>query len=422
MKVLLANSPFLGGGITTYATQLIQCLSGDTDLTVVLGDDKAAPIKDPRVKVLYHNTKLLSISNALFFIHLINDDIKPDVIIASAATIIPVIAPFLDDGIRVFTVSHSGKFFMSDYSAINHKYLDGIIAASSDYNKQYLERKFHIENKNKIKVIYNFMDGDDDIEALRFEKSTQNPISIVYAGATSVHKSPELVAKIVNRLLSTDLKFKFFWTGNNPMPLSKTIFKYSKLKSVEQLMTKDERLVFTGRIPSKQEYDKLLGSANIMLAPSKNEGCSMAVLEGHRAGCIFVVADFKNSNSEIVRKGNSGFIVDHRDVDKFVDIISDIIKNPQAYTEFYKRSHNTFTSLLTYPIWRTKIFEVINGEYNHKKRKSAVSKTSILYGIMRMKLLQKESLYNVFFLLTLPSSLSLYWQYRTNKRNQKTLE
>lgn len=418
MKVLLANSPFRGGGITTYASQLIGCLSADTDLTVVLGDDKAAPISDSHVKVLYHDTKLLTITNALFFIRLINNDIKPDVIIASAATIIPVIVPFLDDGIRVFTVSHSGKFFMSDYSAVNYKYLDGIIAASSDYNKQYLERKFHIKDKNKIKVIYNFMDGDDEIESFRFAKKEQTPICIIYAGATSVHKSPELVVKIVKKLLKTDLDFKFFWTGNNPMPLSTTLFKYTRLKAVEQLMPKDKRLVFTGRIPSKHEYDKLLGRANIVLSPSKNEGCSMVVLEGHRAGSIFVVADYKNSNSEIVRKGNSGFVVKHRDVDKFVDVIKDIIKCPQAYTEFYERSHNTFTSLLTYQVWKTKIFEVLNGENNHKKRKAVVSKASLLYAILKMKWLQKESKYGVFFQLTLPSSLSLYLQYCSNKRKQ----
>lgn len=419
MKVLLANSAMRGGGITTYASQLIRCLSEDTELTVVLGDDKAAPITDSRIKVLYYDTKLLTISNALFFISLINDTIKPDVIIASAATIIPVIAPFLDDRIRVFTVSHSGKFFMSDYSAVNYKYLDGIIAASSDYNKQYLEKKFHIKDKDKVKVIYNFMDGDDEIESLRFAKINQRPICIVYAGATSVHKAPELVVKIVNKLLKTDLDFEFLWTGNNPMPLSTTLFKYSRLKTVEQLMPKDERLVFTGRIQSKREYDKILGRANIMLAPSKNEGCSMAVLEGHRAGCIFLVADYMNSNSEIVRKGNSGFVVKHRDVDKFVGVIRDIIESPQTYNELYERSHNTFTFLLTYQVWRKKIFEVLNGEYRHKKRKPVVSKASLFYSIMRMKCLQTESRYGVFFQLTLPSALSLYSQYCMNKRKQQ---
>ena len=92
-KVLLANSPFGGGGITTYATQLIACLSEDTELSVVVAHDNKAPIKNDRVKVYYYDTQELSVRNAKFFIKFINEEIKPDVVIASAARIIPVIAP-----------------------------------------------------------------------------------------------------------------------------------------------------------------------------------------------------------------------------------------------------------------------------------------------------------------------------------------
>ncbi len=111
MKVLLVNSPFGGGGITTFANQLIACLSGDTELTVVLGDDKKAPITNPLVKVIYHDTMSLTVDNAMYFVDLINNIEKPDVVIVSTAIIIPIIVPYLNDNIRVMTVSHSGRFF-----------------------------------------------------------------------------------------------------------------------------------------------------------------------------------------------------------------------------------------------------------------------------------------------------------------------
>ena len=109
MKVLLANSPFGGGGITTFATQLVECLSADTDLTIVLGDDEKAPITDPRVKVIYHDTMSLTVQNALFFIDLINNVVKPNLVLVSTALILPVIVPFINDDIKVMTVSHSGR-------------------------------------------------------------------------------------------------------------------------------------------------------------------------------------------------------------------------------------------------------------------------------------------------------------------------
>ena len=412
MKVLLANSPFFGGGITTFCKELATCLSNDTELTVVLTSDAKSPIEDANVEVLYHDTTTLTVKNALFFIDLINNHIKPDVLIISAATIVSVIIPYLNDNIKVITVSHSGKYFYSDYCAVNHKYIDKIIAASSEYNKRYLERKFHIRNKDKIKVIYNFVADDPELEALRFKKREQTPISIVFAGGSSIGKAPELVAKILKALLKTDLDFKFYWTGKSNIPLTTTIFKRSKLKQIQQLFSSDERLVFPGRIPDKRDFDKLTGSANIMLAPSKNEGCSMALLEGHRAGSIFIVADYENSNSEIVRNGNSGFVVNHKDIDDFVAIIGKIINNHSSFYKYYENSHNTFIKELSYPVWKERVFSVLNGTKNHKQRKSKVTTWGLLRGILTIKRLYYMSLLNRFLDLSFPSYLSFRRQFR----------
>ena len=421
MKILLANSPFHGGGITTYCKELAACLSKDTELTVVLTNDAKNPINDTNVKVLYHDTTTLTVKNALFFIDLINNQIRPDVVIVSAATIVSVIIPYLNDHIKVITISHSGKYFYSDYCAVNHKYIDRIIAASSDYNKRYLERKFHIHNKDKIKVIYNFVSGNQELEALRFKKRGQSPISIVFAGGSSIGKAPELVAKIATALLNTNLDFRFYWTGNSNIPLTTTIFKRSKLKRIQQLFPQDERLIFPGRIPDKKDFDKLMGSTNIMLAPSKNEGCSMALLEGHRAGSIFIVADYENSNSEIVRNGNSGFVINHKRIDDFVNTIRDIINNHPAYYHLYENSHNTFKTLLSYPVWKENIFDTLNGETNHKRRKDQISRVGIYLYILQMKWLHYTSLWNRFLQLSFPSFLSFCTQYMKMKRRESVV-
>lgn len=419
MKVLLVNSPFGGGGVTTYATQLVSCLSADTELTVVLGDDRKAPITDPRVKVIYHDTKSVTIKEALYFINLINNVIKPDVVIISMAFVMPVIVPYLNDDIKVISISHSGKYFSSDYSAINHKYIDRIVAASSDYNKKYLEKKFHIKDKNKIKVIYNFVADDKELESLRFNKKDQKPISLVYAGGSSIGKAPHLMSKIVTALLNTDLDFLFYWTGRTTIPLTTTIFKHSKIKTVQQIMPEDKRLVFLGRIPDKHEFDLLLGRANIMMAPSINEGCSMALLEGHRAGSIFIVADYENSNSEIVRNGKSGFVIAHDDIDGFVKTIRTIINNHSSYYQLYENSHNTFKTELSYDVWKRRIFDVFNGEFSHKKRKKKVSNIGLWLGTRRMIWLHKMSLLRRFVQLSLPSYMSFHQQYRNFKKRQK---
>ncbi len=419
MKILLANSPFGGGGITTYATQLIECLSRDAELTVVVSHDKRAPITNPNVTVIYRDTEDLSIQNALYFIDLINNQIRPDIVLVSAARILPVIIPFLSNSIKVITVSHSGKYYYSEYCAINNKYIDRIIAASSDYNKKFLERKYSIKNPRKIKVIYNFLDGDEELESIRFSKPNQRPIRIVYAGGASVHKSPDLVAKVVTELLKTDLDFVFYWMGKPIIPLTTTVFKRSKLKSVKQLMPEDKRLIFPGYIPSKRDFDKLIGSANIIIAPSNNEGCSMALLEGHRAGSIYIVADYGNSNREIVSKGNSGFVINHKRVDEFVSLISKIISHPEEYKHLYENSHATFKDYLTYSTWKESIMEVLNSPLNHKKRKKQVNRISLLIGAFKIRWIEIFGLIEGFFKQTLPSYISFRIQYNKYKRTKR---
>lgn len=385
MKILLANSPFRGGGITSYAMQIIRCLAEDAELAVVLADDNKSPITDKRVKVYYYNTHSLTVKNARLFIKLINEEIKPDVLIVSAARILPVITPYLNDEIKIITVSHSGKFFHSEYSVVNHKYIDKIIAASSEYNKEYLLQKYQIKDPEKVKVIYNFLDKDEELENLRYLKAQKRPVSLIFVNGSSVHKSPDLVARIVIELLKTDLNFRFYWMGTSTVPLTTTLFRHSKFKNIKQLFPDDERLVFTGYIASKRDFDKFTASANIMLAPSRNEGCSMALLEGHRAGCIFLVADYENSNREIVEKGKSGFVVNRNDIDEFISIIRDIINNPAKYEDYYENSHNTFIKYLSYSIWKEKLFSVINSPSSHSPRKKNATRLGIIINISKMK-------------------------------------
>lgn len=411
MKILLANSPFSGGGITTYAVQLIKCLTEDVELSVVVPHDKRSPITDKRVKVYYYDTQDLSVKNARFFIRLINEDIRPDVLIVSAARIIPVIAPYLNDNIKIITISHSGRFFHSEYSAINHKYIDNIIAASSEYNKEYLLRKCRVKDSNKIKVIYNFLDKDEELENLRFSKSQQRPISLIFVNGGSVHKSPDLVAKIVIELLKTDLNFRFYWMGNPAIPLTTTIFRFSRFKNVRQLFPDDERLIFPGYISSKRDFDKFTASANIMLTPSRNEGCSMALLEGHRAGCLFIVGDYGNSNREIVEKGNSGFVINHKDVDGFVNLIRDIVTNPEKYDEYYENSHNTFVNYLSYPVWKEKLFSVVNSHSSHRKRKIKATQMGLLYNIYKMKWLKLKCQIDLTLRYSFPSFFTYHKLY-----------
>ena len=407
MKIMIVN-PALGyGGITTYIKELIKCLSVEHEITVVLPDDSVSPIKEPGVKVLYHDTRDLSKKNALFFIRLINEMEKPEVVISSQGLIIPVIAPYLDDGIKVMTVSHSGKFFTSEYSAFNHKYSDFIIAASSDYNKKYLEKRYHIKDKRKVRVIYNFISEDSYLEGLHEEKKGKDEIQIIYSGGALPGKNPDLVLKIICGLIQTNLNFKFYWTGGTQLPLPKRIINRCKINDVRQFFQDDERIIFTGRIESREEFEKLLSSSNIHLMPSRNEGCSMLLLESLRSGCICLVGDYPHSNREIVEKGGCGYVLKHTDPDAFIEKLTDIISNPKEYLQLYDNAYGFYKQHLTFPVWREALGKLINEPLNHKKRKKA-GNLRLSFDLVRMRLWKKNSYVREMFFLTIKSMINFY--------------
>lgn len=389
MKILLANSNFGGGGITTYAHELIENFSKTHELSVMIGDDSKAPITVPGVKIYRYDCSNLSVENAKTIIQVINEEIKPDIVLASAARIIPAVAPYIDDDIKVITVGHSGKYFDSEYSTINHQYLDLIIGASSLYNKEYLKNRFHIADQ-KIKVVYNFETEYPNSNEIREQKKHSETITIVFAGAAGADKGAEIVLKVLLKLIKTDWPFKFYWIGNPVVPLS-SYLSFFGLKNVMQLVPNDNRVEFTGRISSREELLNIVSKSNVYFAPSKNEGSSMALIEALRVGCIALVSDYPNSNREVIEYKEAGFVIPHKDIDQFVNKIGNIIHHHDQYAAYYDNAYQTYRDLLNYDVWTRNINDtVINTPLSHKPRIKHYDDSMIKRQLARMKRLKKR--------------------------------
>ena len=121
MKILLASSSFAGGGITSYAHELINCYSEGNDFSVIIGNDEQCPIIKTGVKVYKYNCSDISFSNIRSIIKLINEEICPDILISSCAKVIALALPYLNDSIKIITVSHSLKYIEADIAAFNYQ-------------------------------------------------------------------------------------------------------------------------------------------------------------------------------------------------------------------------------------------------------------------------------------------------------------
>lgn len=396
MKILFMSSSFNGGGITTFGHEVANAYSIDNDFCIIIGSDKKVPINTASVKKYYYDCDNLSIANAKNVIELINNTIRPDVIIGSNAKILPMIAQFLNDSIKIITISHSLKYIEADVAAVRHRYIDHIIAGSV-YNGQYMARKFGIKDKGKIKVIYNFVKEHPRYKELIEEKKKASEIRIIYPGACATSKSPEIVLQTTRKLVKTDVNFKFYWMGGTMLHMSR-YFPFLHLSDIRELAPKDPRIIFPGRLATRQEAEDLIASGNIQFSPSRREGCPMSFLEAIRVGSIAVVADFGNFNREIVEKGKFGFVIHYNDIDGFADRIIDICKNPQNYRELYDNAYKTFMSETNYETWKSRMDNLIyKDSCNHSPRSRQVSTMKLGWNKIVLKMLLLETIFKRAF-------------------------
>ena len=366
MNILFASSSFGGGGITSYAKEVITHFSSGNEFSVMIGEDKVSPITIPAVRVWRYECNDLSINNAKAVIDVINNEIKPDVILSSNARIISLVAKYLNNDIKIITVSHSLRYEEADMAAISYKYIDKLVAASSIYNKQYLMKRFCNDGR-KIDIILNFVDEYKNADDIRKKKILNNkPCIIVFPGGSSSSKSPDIVMRIALQLVRTNWDFKLFWNGRTLLTSPKLRFLH--IEDLKDFIS-DPRVHFLGRLPTREDAVNLISSAHIFLAPSRREACPMALLEAMRVGTIPMVADFDIANKEIIRDGKNGFVIGHKDIDSWVNRIGDIINNPNKYDEIYYNSYNTFKEELTYEVWKHNMDRVIYNEgLDHVKR------------------------------------------------------
>ena len=408
MKILLVNPSFKGGGITSYAHEVIRCFHKVSDFSVMVGDDSQNPIKEEGVKIYRVDSSDLSYKNVCKALDLINNTIKPDVIISSNSKLIAVLLPYLLDSIKVISVCHSTGSSETEISGYNHQYCDHIIALSG-YAKEVIIKRHHMD-ANKVTSVPSQVAEEPDAEAIIKDKILNKRKRIVYLGGGNGIKSPDLVAKVLKKLIKTDLDFEFYWVGATMPPLH----RFSLLKDIRQLIPADKRVVFTGKV-SRKDALRYTSMADIYLLPSRREGCPISLLEAMRTGAIPIVAEYNISNKEIVNSANNGFVFNHRNVNEYVNVISNIITGAQDCSQLYRNSYEYYKANLTEDVWTKRMMEVVNLPADHEKRNAVITEKAIKISVK--DLLRKghfAEMKNVPRENILPG-LSVNWQFILSK-------
>ena len=394
MRILLATTsiPPRGGGISSYNYELVKTFKDNHCFDLMTTEDvDSLPEYNKVISIPKHSfggyKKYVSVINAVNAEHY-------DLIINSDSSFVSIAAPFLHS--HIITISHTYNNMPAIEAGFNHQYVDKIVALSAA-GKQFLDRYFHIKDKNKVCYIYNFVHNESD--SLLESKLHRDTIIIVYPGGASMMKHPEMVLLAVNKLLKTSLRFKFFWLGNPTLPLK----EFSLAKHLNELLNDDPRLVFTGHI-SREEARRIIESSNVFLLPSRAEGCPMALIEALSTGCVPVVGSARHVCREILEDGHFGVVVKQGSSKDLFDNLVDIISNHENYLDNYDKTFHYSREYLSERVWVSKMKQVMEDSLKSQKELKKNNKVNLYLSLIRFrfhyyKMLFKDRMLSIWGLI-----------------------
>lgn len=137
-------------------------------------------------------------------------------------------------------------------------------------------------------------------------------------------KGFEFLARAVERLVDEKVAFKLLVVGGNRNPVVED--------KVQRLFNRvGDRVIFTGFLTGPA-LSRAYASANLFLHCSVTETFGLVVLEAMASG-IPVIARDQGGPSDIIRHGQTGYLVPPRDLERFVQLIRKVSGNSTLQAE-----------------------------------------------------------------------------------------
>jgi glycosyltransferase involved in cell wall biosynthesis len=198
------------------------------------------------------------------------------------------------------------------------------VAAISEFNRQYLVNLFGPSVKQKIQIVRCGIDPDFYGSAKRVEVSDPERLEIISIGSLQPYKGHAYLVGACGELQKRGIPFRCRIVGGGDL--------YSMLERLIRENHLEESVELLGP-RTQDEVSQLLRTANCYVQPSvitssgKMEGIPVALMEAMASG-IPVVATCISGIPELVRNGDTGWLVPSEDVTAIADALSQIYSGP----------------------------------------------------------------------------------------------
>ena len=228
--------------------------------------------------------------------------------------------------VRHITEDHGLEQWTWRYMAWFYDQMDSIVVPSEYYRSHLIQNGF---NPRKLSVMARGVDrelfnpGKRDPQYWR-RRGLAEEFTFIYLGRVSPDKNVNLLLEAFGQLVARGRPVNLAVVGDGP--------------SQEELRARyaDPRILFTGFLRG-EELATALASADVMVFPSTTDTFGNAVLEANAAGLPAIVSD-RGGPPDIVRRHQSGIIVDVTHPEALTDAMDTLYRDPELRSQMREAS------------------------------------------------------------------------------------
>ena len=250
---------------------------------------------------------------------------RMDCVINNDNSLLQSVAPALS--CPFIAVGHFGSTSIASLACYQWRWSDYVVAISSDMQRRFVD-KFDVPI-TRCPIIHNGI-RDTGFDA-GIARRDLNTLYVTYAGGANRFKGADLVLKAV---CNNDARWNnvvLNWYGKLPPKIVRQLSNISHVR-------------VHGHVPREALFEGLRTS-DVLLFPSRAEGCPMALIEAMSLGVVPIASDGEGAMRWLVTSGLDGYICHLKDWGRqMMDCIIHFKHNPDALAAMKQEARRRFVT------------------------------------------------------------------------------
>ena len=272
----------------------------------------------------------------------------------------------------------------------------------SEYAQDFIRNEYN----HNVKVVHNcvedFYDGNENI--------VEDKINIMAVGTINYRKAFDIYLDAFEALPKEYQKcFHLFFAGRT------NDFNKNYWKPLIKRAKKNKNITFCGEITNTEVKHKLFKKMNVFVVVSRDEACSLVVLEAAMLGKPIIVSE--NVGAKYMVDTDNGWVIKTGSVKALREVFEQILRDPNKLIEMGRKSRQKYLKTSSMSIYEKNIINMAKEALLNSKQKKQFDE-SILQNRINLKQAygEIESLHKKNYLLKKEiANIHNSWTYRIGR-------